>query len=380
MDQNLILMLILGVLAIAGTLFFILKSKKEIKPSRIVTAAAQIPVDEKQNSPQLLQQVEEEVSLEKALSKTEESFFGRIKKALSSGNSNQIIDEIEEILYTSDLGPKTVEKLLSTVKDKLSKSDLLDINKIKAILKIEITEILEPLHNIQASQTKVLDVIKKADQGPTVIMILGVNGAGKTTSIGKITAQLAQAGQKVLVAAGDTFRAAAGGQLKVWTERAHNASTNDQGMVEIFWPEQVTDPAAIAFDAVSKAKAQNFDFVVLDTAGRLHTQTHLMEELKKVKRVMSKVIPEAPHNTWIVLDANSGQNALNQAVEFNKAMELSGVILTKLDGTAKGGVVIGLVDNLGIPVKLIGLGEKIGDLKVFNYLDYINSILGEAKV
>ena len=371
MDQNLILILILGVLAIAGTLFFILKPKKEIEPSRIVT---------EHTPPQLLQEAEEEVSLEKALSKTEESFFGRIKKALSSGNSNQIIDEIEEILYTSDLGPKTVEKLLSTVKDKLSKSDLLDINKIKAVLKAEITQILEPIHKIQVSQTKVLEVIKRSDQGPTVIMILGVNGAGKTTSIGKITAQLAQSGQKVLVAAGDSFCVAVGGQLKVWTERAHKASTNDQGMVEIFWPEQVTDPAAIAFDAVSKAKAQNFDFVVLDTAGRLHTQTHLMEELKKVKRVMSKVIPEAPHNTWIVLDANSGQNALNQAVEFNKAMELSGVILTKLDGTAKGGVVIGLVDNLGIPVKLIGLGEKIGDLKVFNYVDYINSILGETKV
>lgn len=380
MDQSLILVSITGVLAIAGTLFFILKPKKEIKSPKIVTEATQIPVEEKKNSPQLSKEVEEEVSLAKALSKTEESFFGRIKKALSSGNSAQIIDEIEEILYTSDLGPKTVEKLLSLVKDKLSKSDLLDINKIKAVLKIEITEILEPLHKIQVSHTKVLEVINKADQGPTVIMILGVNGAGKTTSIGKITAQLAQSGKKVLVAAGDTFRAAAGGQLKVWTERAHNSSTNDQGLVEIFWPEQVTDPAAIAFDAVSKAKAQNFDFVVLDTAGRLHTQTHLMEELKKVKRVMSKVIPEAPHNTWIVLDANSGQNALNQAVEFNKAMELSGVILTKLDGTAKGGVVIGLVDNLGIPVKLIGLGEKIGDLKVFNYFDYINSILGETKV
>ncbi|MBC7457035.1 MAG: signal recognition particle-docking protein FtsY, partial [Bdellovibrionaceae bacterium] len=235
-----------------------------------------------------------------------------------------------------------------------------------------------PIHLQQVSQSKVLDVVNVAQNGPTVIMILGVNGAGKTTSIGKITAQLAQSGKKVLVAAGDTFRAAAGGQLKVWTERAQTASTNDQGAVEIFWPELVTDPAAVAFDAVSKGKAQNFDFVILDTAGRLHTQTHLMEELKKVKRVMSKVIPEAPHNTWIVLDANSGQNALSQAIEFNKTMELTGVILTKLDGTAKGGVVIGLVDNLGIPVKLIGLGEKIGDLKVFNYSDYISSILGDT--
>ena len=208
-------------------------------------------------------------------------------------------------------------------------------------------------------------------------MILGVNGAGKTTTIGKLAAHLAQSGQKVLVAAGDTFRAAAGGQLKVWTDRAQQSvAQSEPGQVEIFWPEQVTDPAAISFDAVSKAKAQNFNFVILDTAGRLHTQSNLMEELKKVKRVMTKVIPEAPHNTWIVLDANSGQNALNQAVEFNKALELSGVVLTKLDGTAKGGVAIGLVDSLNIPIKLIGIGEKIDDLRVFNYIEYIDSILG----
>lgn len=425
MDQN-IIYLVIGILAAAGILFFVLKPKKSSKleipapdasqkienytqktkinpvfpnanvdtelpkvetshpvvepihfPKVKLTEQTEVPSVKKHDSPKPTE-VEEEVSLQKALSKTEDSFFGRIKRALSSGDSSKIIDEIEEILYTSDLGPKTVEKLLATVRDKLSKSDLTDIHKIKAALKTEITEILQPLHAEQASKKHVLDVVKIAESGPTVIMILGVNGAGKTTSIGKITAQLAQSGKKVLVAAGDTFRAAAGGQLKVWTERAQTAAENTQGAVEIFWPELVTDPAAVAFDAVSKGKAQNFDYVILDTAGRLHTQSHLMEELKKVKRVMTKVIPEAPHNTWIVLDANSGQNALNQAIEFNKTMELSGVILTKLDGTAKGGVVIGLVDNLGIPVKLIGLGEKIGDLKVFNYSEYISSILGDT--
>lgn len=389
MDQNIIL-IVIGILAlIAGILFFVSKSKKSSAVENTVKTATPVIDDRVTQNLQLdemhssLNQKEawvkeESITLQKALAKTEDSFFGRIKRALSSGDSAQIIDDIEEILYTSDLGPKTVEKLLSNVKNKLSKSDLLDIQKIKASLKKEITEILEPVHLEQASKTTVLEVVKVAEKSPTVIMILGVNGAGKTTSIGKITAQLAQSGHKVLVAAGDTFRAAAGGQLKVWTERAQSASNHDQGLVEIFWPEQVTDPAAVAFDAVSKGKAQNFDFVILDTAGRLHTQSHLMEELKKVKRVMSKVIPEAPHNTWIVLDANSGQNALNQAIEFNKAMELTGVILTKLDGTAKGGVVIGLVDNLGIPVKLIGLGEKIGDLKVFNSSEYIKSILGDT--
>ena len=386
MDQNIILIAI-GILAVvAGIFFFVFKSKKIIQPKVEILDPKVEPIHfpkvqlTEQTEAPSAKTTEEEVSLQKALSKTEDSFFGRIKRALSSGDSSKIIDEIEEILYTSDLGPKTVEKLLATVRDRLSKSDLTDIHKIKAALKAEITEILEPLHTEQASKTHVLDVVKIAESGPTVIMILGVNGAGKTTSIGKITAQLAQSGKKVLVAAGDTFRAAAGGQLKVWTERAQTALTNDQGAVEIFWPEQITDPAAVAFDAVSKGKAQNFDYVILDTAGRLHTQSHLMEELKKVKRVMAKVIPQAPHNTWIVLDANSGQNALSQAIEFNKTMELTGVVLTKLDGTAKGGVVIGLVDNLGIPVKLIGLGEKIGDLKVFNYVDYISSILGDSKI
>jgi fused signal recognition particle receptor len=317
---------------------------------------------------------EEESTLRKALSKTEESFFGRIRKAISSSSSNDVIDQIEEILYTSDLGPKTVEKLLSTVRDDLSKAELHNIDKVKQVLKFQIDQILEPQHSQQLNAVDLIDVIKKAESGPTVMMILGVNGAGKTTSIGKMTALLAQKNKKVLVAAGDTFRAAAGGQLKVWTERARNEAQS-AGYVEIFWPENVTDPAAVAFDAVSKAKAQNFDYLILDTAGRLHTQAHLMEELKKVKRVMNKVIPEAPHNTWIVLDANSGQNALNQATEFNKAMDLTGVILTKMDGTAKGGVVIGVVDQIQIPIKMVGLGEKINDLKVFNYQEYIESII-----
>jgi fused signal recognition particle receptor len=208
-------------------------------------------------------------------------------------------------------------------------------------------------------------------------MVVGVNGAGKTTSIGKITSQLAILNQKVLVAAGDTFRAAAGGQLKVWTDRA-NSNSGAEGLVEIFWPENTNDPAAVAFDAVTKAKSKNFDYVILDTAGRLHTQNNLMDELKKVKRVMSKVIDTAPHETWIVLDANSGQNALNQAVEFNKALEITGVVLTKMDGTAKGGVALGVVDVLQKPIKLIGVGEKITDLRIFDQSEYIKSILGNG--
>lgn len=364
-----------GVATLVATFFYLSKNKKsEKKPDDLIKTqevkAIQGETVQDQVAP------EEKFSLDQALSKTGESFFGRIKKALNSSDSSQIIDQIEEVLYTSDLGPKTVEKLLSIVTDKLSRSDLLDILKVKNALKNEIEAILKDLHEQQSQPgVQTLDLIQKSQNGPTVIMILGVNGAGKTTTIGKLAAQLAQSGQKVLVAAGDTFRAAAGGQLKVWTERAQQSAQAGSGEVEIFWPEQVSDPAAISFDAVSKAKAQNFDYVLLDTAGRLHTQSNLMEELKKVKRVMTKVIPEAPHNTWIVLDANSGQNALNQAIEFNKALDLSGVILTKLDGTAKGGVAIGLVDHLNLPIKLIGVGEKINDLRIFNYRDYIDSIL-----
>ena len=384
MDINSLLMLApIPVIAVIGLYLF--KNRLNRRPTDdIIEKVSEVvvpdEVSKKTETVVVPKPVEEPKAkdLSEALKNTEESFFGRIKKALTgSSDSNQILEGIEETLYTSDLGPKTVERFLSAVQDKLSKSDLSDVSKVKAFLKNEINTILEPVHKDQSENAKhVVDLVQRAESGPTVIMILGVNGAGKTTTIGKMTAQLADQGLKVLVAAGDTFRAAAGGQLKAWTERAKNASGENAGAIEIFWPENVTDPAAVAFDAVSKAKAQGFDFVILDTAGRLHTQTHLMEELKKVKRVMTKVIPEAPHNTWIVLDANSGQNALNQATEFNQAMQLTGAILTKLDGTAKGGVAIGLVNNLNIPVKLIGVGEGLKDLRVFNHNDYIDSILG----
>ena len=263
----------------------------------------------------------------------------------------------------------------------LSGKEISNINSVKLALQKEMNEILQPIQDPLENHFSLQDQIIKASSGPTVLMVVGVNGAGKTTSIGKITAQLAQDGKKVLVAAGDTFRAAAGNQLKTWTDRAQqkaqeSAQQNTHGSVEIFWPDNTTDPSAVAYDSVQKAKAQNFDYVILDTAGRLHTQSNLMEELKKIKRVMAKVIPEAPHETWIVLDANSGQNALLQAKEFNTALAITGVVLTKMDGTAKGGVALGLVDQLQIPIKLIGVGEKISDLRLFKSSEYVNSILG----
>lgn len=311
-------------------------------------------------------ETETDVDLKKALRKTEENFFGRIRSIFQSkGATSAALEDVEEVLYTSDLGPKTVQNLLSALQAQLSKHNLGDPEAVRAALKEKILAILGTAPNPDAGRA--ILPLHQAPQGPTIFMIVGVNGAGKTTSIGKIAARFAGEGKRVLVAAGDTFRAAAGAQLKVWSDRAQ---------VEIFSPEGITDPGAVAFDAVSKATAQGYDVVLIDTAGRLHTQGNLMEELKKVKRVIQKVNPEAPHETLIVLDANSGQNALIQAKEFNKAVTLTGAILTKMDGTAKGGVAVGLVDELGIPVKMIGVGERIRDLRSFSAAEYVDSILG----
>lgn len=357
-NQILILLVFIAVffLVVVGVVALSQMKKRRLPPQEPVVAAEK---SEAQAEKAEAQEVEIEPTLHTALKKTEENFFGRIRKAFTNPDKKTVLDQIEEILYTSDLGPATVQKLLSVVENELSGSEMAKIDSVKLALRNQMIEILQPVHSHD-------QLFKRAALGPTVLMVVGVNGAGKTTSIGKISAMLANQNFKVLVAAGDTFRAAAGGQLKAWTDRAK---------VEIYWPENTTDPSAVAFDALTKAKAQNFDFIILDTAGRLHTQAHLMEELKKVKRIMAKVIPEAPHETWIVLDANSGQNALMQAKEFNQALGLTGVVLTKMDGTAKGGVALGVVDQLGLPIKLVGIGEKIDHLKTFNYAEYVDAIL-----
>jgi fused signal recognition particle receptor len=298
---------------------------------------------------------EKEVDLKKALRATEENIFGRIKSLFKANESNSHLEDIEEVLYTSDLGPETVQRLMGALED-MNRKEKADLGKVRNTLKTEMEGVFSNLPSNDLHFSK---------EGPTVLMIVGVNGAGKTTSIGKLSAQFASQGKRVLVAAGDTFRAAAGGQLKVWTERAQ---------VEIFSPDGVKDPSAVAFDAVSKAKGQNYDIVIIDTAGRLHTQENLMEELKKMKRVMTKVIPDAPHEVIIVLDANSGQNALIQAKEYHKALTLTGAILTKMDGTAKGGVAVGLANELQIPIKFIGVGERIQDLRHFSPHEFVESI------
>lgn len=370
MDQQ-ILFLIIGAVALLLSVFLVVKKMQtSLKKQNFIPASEQTPSEiaretSSDTSRETSSDISREISVKQALAKTEENFFGRIRKAFSSADVVANLEQVEEVLYTSDLGPATVQALLSAMQDKLSKSEQKNIDTVKLALKDELTRIFSSTK--QPDVKSAIERIELQSSGVTVVMVVGVNGAGKTTSIGKISAQFAAKGKKVLVAAGDTFRAAAGGQLKVWTERAQ---------VEIFSPDGVTDPSAVAFDAVTKAVANSYDVVIIDTAGRLHTQANLMEELKKMKRVMGKVIASAPHEVLIVLDANSGQNALMQAKEFHSALGLTGVVLTKMDGTAKGGVAVGLVNELKVPIKMIGIGEKIDDLRAFSDAEFIDSILG----
>jgi fused signal recognition particle receptor len=305
-------------------------------------------------------------TLRAALTQTEQNLFGRLRGIFRTETEKKNFDEIEEVLYTSDLGPQTVTRLMDAVRTQLSRSERGNIDVVKLALKSEFEDIFAKSQGDGVVQGDHSMGYLHLGAHPSVWMVVGVNGAGKTTSIGKLAAHLAFSNRKVLVAAGDTFRAAAGNQLKTWTERAQ---------VEIFSPPGVTDPSAVAFDAVAKGKAQGYDVVIIDTAGRLHTQSNLMEELKKMKRVIAKSIPDAPHEILIVLDANSGQNALMQAKQFHEALGLTGVVLTKMDGTAKGGVAVGLANELQIPIRFIGVGEKIGDLRPFSAKEFVDSIL-----
>lgn len=304
-----------------------------------------------------------------ALAGTRQSFFGRLKAMIGGRNAinHDDLEAIEEILYTSDLGPKTVQRLLGAVEEKMKSDGKEGFEAVRLALKNEMLRIFSVVdQGAVESDESPLKSLNLPGGRPDVLLIVGVNGAGKTTTIGKLAWQLAQTGKKVLVAAGDTFRAAAGGQLKIWTERAQ---------VEIFSPDGVSDPSAVAFMACQKAQTDGFDVVIIDTAGRLHTQKNLMEELKKMKRVITKQIPAAPQEVLLVLDANSGQNALIQAQEFNNALGVTGVVLTKLDGTAKGGVAVGLACEFGLPIKMVGLGEGIDDLRRFSSSEFVESII-----
>ncbi len=306
-------------------------------------------------------QVERFVTLEEALKNTQSSFWGRLKGVFQSEsklNSTEL-EQIEEILYTSDLGPKTVQKLMSQIQDQLQGQEHVTSDILQSLLRNEMLSLFKD----NSSELRALEGKPKKLE---VWMIIGVNGAGKTTTIGKLCHKLVSQNLKVMVAAGDTFRAAAKEQLKTWADRSQ---------VIFFSPEGVDNPSGVAFDAVKSALQQDVDILIVDTAGRLHTQVHLMEELKKVKRVMDKALPGCPHEVLLVLDANSGQNALIQAQEFNQALGVTGVILTKMDGTAKGGVALGVATDLNLDIKLIGVGEKVEDLRPFDAQEFVNSIL-----
>lgn len=295
--------------------------------------------------------------LKKGLSKTRENITTKIEKLIIgyADIDDDLLDELEEILIMADVGVNTTDKLMEAVRKGIKKKEINTPEDLKPFLQARISEIL----------TTGSDETKVAENGPTVILVIGVNGVGKTTTIGKLASYYQGQGKSVMLAAADTFRAAAIDQLQVWGERTGT---------KVIAHEEGSDPAAVAFDAVKAAKARNIDVLLIDTAGRLQTKANLMEELKKINRVIQREIPEAPHETLLVLDATTGQNAISQANIFTKAAPITGVVLTKLDGTAKGGVVIGIKAELSMPVKWIGVGEGVEDLRPFVAEDFAKAL------
>ena len=294
--------------------------------------------------------------LKQGLTRTKEAITGKVNEVFSNFRKvdENLLEELEEALILSDVGAETAMKIVDNLRKKIKLEKIEDSEKVKDALKEEIYKILTEKDNSLNLSTK-----------PAIMLVVGVNGAGKTTSIGKIAANLKAEGKKVLVAAADTFRAAAIEQLEVWTERAG---------VDIIKRPEGSDPASVVFDAISKTKSGDYDVVIIDTAGRLHTKKNLMDELGKMQRIIDRELPDAAKEVLIVLDGTTGQNALIQAKEFSEVTNITGIILTKLDGTAKGGVVICICSELNVPVKLIGVGEKIEDLQVFNAEEFAKAL------
>lgn len=308
----------------------------------------------------------EKESLDTGLDKTRESFFTKITKAVIGKSSvdEEVLDNLEEVLVSSDVGVTTTLKIIKRIEERVARDKYVGTDQLNKILKEEIAKLLE--ENSSTTVSNLIDETKK----PYVIMVVGVNGVGKTTTIGKLAYQFKSSGKKVLLGAADTFRAAAVDQLTIWSQRV-DVPIVSQGMN--------ADPASVAFDTVKSGVAQESDVVIIDTAGRLHNKVNLMNELSKIKRVMQKVIPDAPHEILLVLDASTGQNAIEQARQFTAATEVNALALTKLDGTAKGGVVIGISDEFKIPVKYIGVGEKMTDLQAFNRVEFVDSLFSQSK-
>ena len=304
---------------------------------------------------------EKKETLDKGLEKSKESFFGKLTKAVAGKSKvdDDVLDNLEEILVASDVGVSTTLKIINRIEARVAKDKYVGTDALNKILREEIAGLLSETNVGNETEFTI-----PADKKPYVIMVVGVNGVGKTTTIGKLASQFKKQGLKVVLGAADTFRAAAIDQLQVWADRTD---------VPIVRQEMGSDPASVAFDTLKSAVTQNADVVIIDTAGRLHNKVNLMNELTKIKRVMQKVVADAPHDVLLVLDGSTGQNAFEQAKQFTLATEVTSLAVTKLDGTAKGGVVIGISDQFQIPVKYIGVGEGIDDLQVFNKYEFVDS-------
>lgn len=309
---------------------------------------------------------EKKEDLNKGLEKTKEGFFSKLAKTVvgKSTVDEEVLDNLEDALISSDVGVETTLKIIKNIESRVAREKYLYSSDLEKILRSEVEIIMK-----QSGQTQPGDFSIPDGERPYVIMVVGVNGVGKTTTIGKLAYQFKEKGYRVVLGAADTFRAAAVDQLTIWSERAG---------VEIVKQGQGADPAAVAFDAVQSAKARGADICIIDTAGRLHNKVGLMNELSKIKRVMQKVSANAPHEVLLVLDASTGQNAIEQAKQFTAATEVTGIALTKLDGTAKGGVVIGIADQFKIPVRYIGVGEKMHQLQVFDSEEFVDSLFDKT--
>ncbi|GAA4521271.1 MULTISPECIES: signal recognition particle-docking protein FtsY [Sphingobacterium] len=304
---------------------------------------------------------EAQQALDKGLEKTKEGFFSKITKAVigKSTIDDEVLDNLEEVLVTSDVGVSTTLKIIERIQDRVARDKYVGTDELNRLLKEEIQALLAE------NNSNDFESFAYGDHKPYVIMVVGVNGVGKTTTIGKLAYQLKQAGNKVVLGAADTFRAAAVDQIKLWGERVG---------VRVVAQAMGSDPASVAFDTVQSAVANGDDVAIIDTAGRLHNKVGLMNELGKIKNVMQKIVPGAPHEILLVLDASTGQNAIEQCKQFTQATDVNALALTKLDGTAKGGVVIGISDQFKIPVKYIGVGEKMEDLQLFNKREFVESL------
>ncbi len=308
---------------------------------------------------------EKEEVLDKGLAKTKESVFNKISRAIvgKSKVDDEVLDNLEEILITSDVGVETTLRIIERIEERVARDKYVGTDELHTILKEEVVALLA-----ENNLDDLADIDYDSSENPYVILVVGVNGVGKTTTIGKLAAQFTRAGKKVYLGAADTFRAAAVEQLDIWGERVG---------CPVVKQKMGADPASVAYDTLASAKANKADVVIIDTAGRLHNKVGLMNELTKIRNVMQKLVPDAPHEVLLVLDGSTGQNAFEQAKQFTKATQITALAVTKLDGTAKGGVVIGISDQFKIPVKYIGLGEKIDDLQLFDKTAYVNTLLGK---